>query len=309
MKTDFIDVTTKVGSQILTSPILLASGTAGYSDELADFGDLALLGAIVVKSLTWYPYPGNPAPRLMGVEAGMVNSVGLQGEGLEHFLSEELQNLVEKNASVVISVWGQSVKDFQKCAELLSDLPTNVIAVEVNLSCPNLADKIIFAHDPVLTKEIISSFKDLRKPIWAKLSPNTDRIIEIAAVALENGAEALSVFNTLSAMAVELSKEKGRIRFVLGGLSGKALKPVSLRGVYLLRKNFPDAGIVALGGVTSAMDVAHYLAVGADATAIGTANFIDPSISFKILKSFKTYLVKQGFDSVESFKNCYRKNL
>jgi dihydroorotate dehydrogenase (NAD+) catalytic subunit len=302
------DITTKVGSISLNSPLLLASGTAGYADEMADFGSLDQLGAVVVKSLTCYPWPGNNAPRLMGVTCGMVNSVGLQGDGLQRFLEKELKKLISKKANVIISVWGQSIEDFQTCADLLKDTAKEVLAVELNLSCPNLAQKQIFAHDPELTAKIVSIFSSINKPIWAKLSPNSDNYIEVAKKAVDSGADAISAFNTLSGMAIEID-DKSQPKILLGGLSGKALKPVSLRGVYLLRKEFKQTGIIGIGGVSSLKDVLEYLAVGADAVGIGTANLINPRIGFRIVKALKKYLEKNKYESIEDLKLSYRKSL
>jgi dihydroorotate dehydrogenase (NAD+) catalytic subunit len=199
-----IDTRVRVGSVELSAPVMTASGTAGYGTELAGHLDLAALGAVVTKSLAPYEWPGNPAPRLHPTPQGMMNAVGLQGPGVEYWLDHVLDDLLATGATVVASIWGRSVDDYARAAEQLAAAPAGVVAVEVNLSCPNLEGRgSIFAHDARLSAEVVAATAACGRPRWAKLSPNTDRIVEVAASVVDAGAEALTCVNTLLGLAYD----------------------------------------------------------------------------------------------------------
>jgi dihydroorotate dehydrogenase (NAD+) catalytic subunit len=276
---------TFVGSVPLPNPILTASGTSGHGAELGAYVDLAALGAVVVKSLAAGPWAGNPAPRVHETPAGMLNSVGLQGTGVEAWLEDELPALNQRGARVVASIWGRRVEDYAQAAAMLADAP-GVVAVEVNVSCPNLDDRSrMFAHSARATAEAVSASAACGLPRWAKLSPNVPDIVEIAGAALDAGAEALVLVNTVLGMAIDPKRRAYRLGSGAGGggLSGPAIRPVAVRAVHDCRAAFPDASIVGVGGVSRGVDAVEMLLAGADAVEVGTATFRDPRAPARVL--------------------------
>lgn len=273
-----VDLSTTIGSLTLPTPVLTAAGTAGHGAELAPYLDLSRLGAVVVKSLAPYPWAGNPAPRVAPVRAGMLNSVGLQGPGVEAWLAEELPGLVAAGARVVASIWGRSVDDFGLAADLLAGAPADVVAVEVNVSCPNLeARSQLFAHDPATTAAVLAVVSArVGRPCWAKLSPNTDRLVEVAAAAAAAGAEAVTLVNTVLGLALDPRTLRPVLGAGGGGLSGSAIHPVAVRAVWDVRRALPGLPIVGAGGVMDGWTAAELLAAGASAVQVGTATFADP---------------------------------
>jgi dihydroorotate dehydrogenase (NAD+) catalytic subunit len=296
---DVVDLSTTVGSLSLGSVLCTASGTSGHGAELAPYVDLASLGAVVVKSLSAGPWPGNPAPRVHEATAGMVNSVGLQGPGVEAWLEHELPELVATGASVVVSIWGRTVADYVQAAELLAAAPPEVVAVEVNVSCPNLEDrKRMFAHSANATAEVLAATAACGRPRWAKLSPNVHDIAEIADAARHGGAEAVTLTNTLLAMAIDPETRRPRLGAVRGGLSGPAVKPVALRAVFDCHEALPDLPIIGVGGVASATDVVEYLLAGARAVQVGTATFADPAALDRIQHDLVAWCARHGVRAV-----------
>jgi dihydroorotate dehydrogenase (NAD+) catalytic subunit len=280
-----VDMSTNVGSVRLPNPVMTAAGTAGHGAELARYFDLSILGAVVVKSLSAAPHPGNPAPRLHETPAGMLNSVGLQGPGVEAWLEQELPALVACDARVVASIWGLTVDDFAKAAAMLAAAPEQVVAVEVNLSCPNLeGGRHLFAHSPAATAEVMSATEACRRPRWAKLSPNTPELTDVAGAALGAGAEAVTLVNTVMGMAIDPVRHRSRLGTAGGGLSGPAIHPVAVRAVHDCRASFPDAPVVGVGGVTDAESAVELMVAGADAVQVGTATFADPRAPAKVLQ-------------------------
>lgn len=280
-----LDLATSVGSVSLPNPVLTASGTAGHGAELAAYVDLARLGAVVVKSLSADPWPGNPAPRVHETPAGMLNSVGLQGPGVAAWLESGLVDLADRGARVVVSLWGRRVEDFARAAASVAGAPA-VVAVEVNVSCPNLEDRSrMFAHSPSATADAVAATAAAGVPRWAKLSPNTADLLEVAAAALDAGAETLVLVNTLYGMAIDVRRRDYRLGSgpAGGGLSGPAIRPVAVRAVHDARAAFPDAGIVGVGGVGRGVDAVEMLMAGADALEVGTATFRDPRAPMKVL--------------------------
>ncbi len=262
---------------------MTASGTAGHGAELARYGDLSALGAVVVKSVSAEPWPGNPAPRLVPVEAGMLNAVGLQGPGVEAWLANDLPALVATGATVVASVWGRSVEEFAKAAALLAGA-AGLAAVEVNVSCPNIEDRSrMFAHSPSATAEAVDAAGAAGLARWAKLSPNVADLSEIASAALGAGAEGLTLVNTLLGMAIDTEHRRPALGAGGGGLSGPAARPVAVRAVWECRAAFPTAGIVGVGGVADGADAVELLLAGADAVQVGTATFADPRAAWKVV--------------------------
>src|SRR4051812_26301037 len=247
-----VDLTATVGSVVLPNPVLTASGTAGHGAELAGAVDLAALGAVVAKSLAPYPWSGNAAPRLHTVPAGMVNAVGLQGPGVAAWLADDLPALVATGARVVASIWGRSVDDYAEAALLLADAPAAVVAVEVNLSCPNLEGKGMFAQSADAVHDVIAATSSCRRPRWAKLTAMVADLAEIADAADAAGAEAVTLVNTLPAMVIDVERRRSVLGARTGGLSGAAIHPVAVRAVHDVHAARPGLVIVGSGGVSDA---------------------------------------------------------
>lgn len=269
---------TSVGSVELRNPVMTASGTSGHGAELARYVDLAGLGAVVTKSISADPWPGNPAPRVHEATAGMLNAVGLQGPGVEAWLAEELPALLATGATVVASIWGRSVEDYQRAADLLADAPAGVVAVEVNLSCPNVEGRSgMFAHSPEATEAAMAATVGCGRPRWAKLSPNANDLVPIVDAAIRGGAEAVTLVNTVMGMAIDPDTRAYRLGNGGGGLSGPAIHPVAVRAVHDVAAARPEVPIVGVGGVLDAASAAELIVAGASAVQVGTATFADPA--------------------------------
>jgi len=301
-----VDLRTTVGSVALANPVMTASGTAGHGAELASYFDLSRLGAVVVKSLAAFAWPGNPAPRVAPVPAGMLNAVGLQGPGLAAWAAEELPALARSGAQVVVSVWGRTVEDYAEAGRIVAGLSAveggdSLVAVEVNVSCPNLEDRSrMFAHSPASTAAALAAVREggVALPLWAKLSPNTGDLAEVAGAALEAGAEALTLVNTLLGYFVDVASASGVLGTGGGGLSGPAVHPVALRAVRDCRLAFPSAGIVGVGGVADGAGALRMLMAGADAVQVGTATLADPRAPVKVLEGLEQRCASLGIGAV-----------
>jgi dihydroorotate dehydrogenase (NAD+) catalytic subunit len=284
-----------VGAVALPNPVMTASGTSGHGDEFGRYLDLGALGAVVVKSLSATPWDGNPAPRVHETDAGMLNSVGLQNPGVEAWLSGELPALVRSGARVVASIWGFTVEDFALAAKLLVDAPPEVIAVEVNVSCPNVEDRRkMFAHSPAATEEALDASRACERPRWAKLSPNVTDLVEIADAARRGGADALTLINTVMGLAIDPDTRRPRLGAGGGGLSGPAIRPVAVRAVYECRDAFPDIPIVGVGGIATGEHAVELLLAGANAVEVGTAAFYDPRAPQRIIHQLARWCDKHG---------------
>ncbi len=287
--------TVQVGSLMLPAPVMTASGTAGHGAELAPYMDLSALGAVVVKSLAAYEWAGNPAPRVHPAGLGMINAVGLQGPGVPFWLTDELPALVATGARVVASIWGRSVEDYALAAAQLANAPTSVIAVEVNLSCPNLEGRRgIFAHDAALSAEVMAATAACGRPRWAKLSPNTDRVVEVAAAVNEAGAEAVTLSNTLLGMVLDPSTGLPVLGAGGGGYSGRPVHAVAVRTVFDVHVALPHLAIVGVGGVSSGWDAAELLLAGASAVQVGTATFADPAAPQNVQRELVEWCTARG---------------
>ena len=272
-----VDLSTTVGSVALANPVLTASGTAGHGDELGRYVDLSSIGAVVVKSIAAEPWAGNPAPRVHETPAGMINSVGLQGKGVAHWLDHELPPLIATGATVVASIWGTTVEDYARAASLLADAPPEVVAVEVNVSCPNHHDRgRMFAHSTAGTIGVVEATAGCGRPRWAKLSPNVTDLVSIAAAAQQAGADAVTLINTVMGMVIDLERRRPLLGGGGGGLSGPAIHPVAVRAVYDVHRALPDLAIVGVGGVATGEDAVELLLAGASAVQVGTATFAEP---------------------------------
>ncbi|MDQ6727713.1 MAG: dihydroorotate dehydrogenase [Actinomycetota bacterium] len=288
-----------MGSVRLANPVMTASGTAGHGAELAPYLDLSALGAVVVKSLSAEPWAGNPAPRVTEVDAGMLNSVGLQNPGVEAWLEDQLPALLATGATVVASIWGFTVEAYEKAATALAAAPPGVVAVEVNLSCPNLhggaqGRRAMFAHSPDLTARAVEATAGCGRPRWAKLSPNVTDLVEIAGAALDAGADALTLVNTVMGLAIDPETRRPRLGAGGGGLSGPAIRPVAVRAVHDVCGAFPSAAVVGVGGVAAGEHAVELLLAGASAVQVGTATFADPRAAATVLAGLDRWCRRHG---------------
>ncbi len=274
---------------------MTASGTAGHGAELGAYFPLADLGAVVVKSLAAFEWAGNPAPRVHPAGPGMINAVGLQGPGIERWLADELPALVRSGARVVVSIWGRSVDDYRRAAEQLADAPSQVVAVEVNLSCPNLEGRRgIFAHDAALSAEVIGATAAAGRPRWAKLSPNTDRVVEVAEAVHAAGADSVTLVNTLLGMVLDPVTGLPVLAAGGGGYSGRPIHAVAVRTVHDVHAALPDLAIVGVGGVTNGWEAAELLLAGASAVQVGTATFADPRAAHRVQRELTAWCAERG---------------
>ena len=294
-----VDLSTSVASVRLPTAVMTAAGTAGHGAELGAYFDLSAIGAVVVKSLSADPWPGNPSPRVCPVPGGMLNAVGLQGPGVAAWLIDELPALEASGARVVVSIWGRRVEDYERAASLLAAAPACVVAVEVNVSCPNLEDRSrMFAHSPEATGAAVAASVACGRPRWAKLSPNTSDLLAVAGAALDAGAEALTLTNTLLGLAIDTERRAPVLGAGGGGLSGDALHSVALRAVFDCRATFPDAGIVGVGGVSDGQGAVRMLLAGADAVQVGTATLADPRAVLRVQAELAHWCARHGVRAV-----------
>jgi dihydroorotate dehydrogenase (NAD+) catalytic subunit len=290
-----VDTRVQVGSIELRNPIMTASGTAGYGAELAPYLDLGALGAVVVKSLAAFQWAGNPAPRLHPTPQGMLNAVGLQGPGVEHWLVDGLPALLDTGASVVASIWGRTVDEYRAAAAALATAPAQVVGVEINLSCPNVEGRgAIFAHDAERSAAVVAATAVARRPRWAKLSPNTDRLVDVAAACVAAGAEALTLVNTVLGMVYDERTLGPALGAGGGGLSGRAIHPIAVRAVHDVHAGLPDVAIVGVGGVAGGWDAAELMLAGASAVQVGTATFAEPAAAARVLDELVTWAGGRG---------------
>lgn len=271
-------------------PVMTASGTAGYGAEFEDYFHLRNLGAVVTKSIAHFEWPGNKAPRLHPTQSGMLNSVGLQGSGARSFIENDLAALERAQAKVVASIWGHSVDDYLQVASMLAEAHDRIAAIEVNLSCPNLGgDHAMFAHDASLSAKVIEVCQASGLPLWAKLSPNTSQLVEIARAVGSAGAQAVTLVNTAIGMAIDTNTGLPVLGNIRGGMSGPAIHPIAVRCIYDVRAALPDMKIIGAGGVTSGETAVELMLAGADAVQVGTASFADPKAPMKILKQLNKW--------------------
>ena len=287
---------TSVGAVPLRSAVMTASGTAGHADELGAYGPLDHLGAVVVKSLSPDPWPGNPAPRLAPLELGMLNSVGLQGPGLEAWLAEDLPRLRATGASVVVSIWGRTVEEYARAGAMLAGAA--LTAVEVNVSCPNLEDRSrMFAHSATATSEAVAAVGSEHQR-WVTLSPKTSELIEIAQAAVAAGADALTLTNTVLGMAIDIERREVKLGGRGGGVSGPGIRPVSLRAVYECAAALPATPIIGAGGVSKGVDALEFLMAGASGVQVGTATLAEPRAPWRIMREMQTWMRRHGVNTI-----------
>lgn len=295
--TKSINMEVNIGELKLKNPIMTASGTYGFGREFEEFMDISKLGGIMVKGLTLKTRKGNKAPRIAETPGGMLNSVGLENPGVEYFVKEELPYLKKKGVTVIANISGNTIEEYCKMAEIIND--TDCDAVEMNISCPNVKEGgVAFGTDSDVVYKITKEVrKKLDKPFIVKLSPNVTNIKEIAVSAEKGGADCISLINTLLGMAIDINTRRPILRNNVGGLSGPAIKPVALRMVWQVSQvvNIP---IIGMGGIMTAEDIIEFLLAGASAVSVGTANFVDPTITMKMLDKLREYLAKNNISDV-----------
>ena len=294
-----VQLNTKIGSLELKNPVMTASGTFGYGTEYADFMDINRLGAIIVKGTTLNPRQGNPYPRMAETPSGMLNAVGLQNKGVDYFVDHIYPVVSKFQTNVIVNVSGSSIEDYAQCASIINTLDC-IPAIELNISCPNVKQGgMAFGVKPESAAQVVSAVrKAYDKTLIVKLSPNVTDITEIARAVEGAGADSVSLINTMLGMAIDAERRKPILSTVTGGMSGPAVKPVALRMVWQVAKAV-KIPVIGLGGICSATDAIEFLLAGASAIQIGTANFIDPSISEKVVDGIEEYLVRHGFNSVQ----------
>ncbi|MFZ0161245.1 MAG: dihydroorotate dehydrogenase [Kineosporiaceae bacterium] len=302
-----LDLNTRLGPLTLPNPVLTASGCSAAGRELAPFLDVAALGAVVTKSIQRAPRPGRPTPRMAETPSGMLNSIGLQGPGIEAFCAHDLPWLREAGARAVVSIAGGDAAEFAELAARLAGEP-GVSAIEVNISCPNVANRgLVFACDPRSSSEVVTAVVEAvagRLPVLAKLSPDVTDLSVIAGACLEAGADGLSMINTTLGMVIDTDTLRPALAGITGGLSGPAIRPIAVRCVYqvfaaMRAGRIPAGPIVGIGGVLTGLDALQLVAAGAGAVQVGTATFHDPSAPARVLSELADALAQRGFDRFE----------
>ena len=301
-----VDLSVQIGAVRLANPILAASGTFGYGVEFAHLVDLNRLGGIVVKGLSLEPIAGAPAPRLCETPSGMLNAVGLQNIGVRAFVTEKLPALRRYQTAVIANVFGSTVDEYVAVIRILEDAE-GLAAYELNISCPNTAHGgIQFGSDPQMVTEVVSAARQAaRRPLWVKLSPNVTDIGVIARAAENAGADALTVANTYQAMSIDVQTRKSKLGRVTGGLSGPAIKPITLRLVYE-SKRAVKIPVIGLGGIETANDLMEYVIAGASAVQVGTANFAQPTVCIDILDRLERCCKDSNINSINSLIGTFQ---
>lgn len=292
------DLSTHVGEVALGSPVMTASGTAGHGDELAGYGELNELGAVVTKSLAAFAWEGNPAPRVAASGEHLLNSVGLAGPGVAAWRATELPALLHRGATVVGSIWGRSVEEFSRAAEAMRG--ADIVALEVNASCPNLENgREMFAHSADATREIVAAARVAGVPLWVKLSPNTPLLLEVADAAIGAGASALVLVNTVLGLSVDVETRHLTLGSGGGGVSGPGILPVALRAVYECHAAYPATPIVGVGGVRRGEDAVAMLMAGASALEVGTATFANPRAPWIVQRELSQWMARHRVSTVD----------
>lgn len=294
-----LDTQVKIGELVLRNPVMTASGTYGYGTEFKDFVDFSRMGGIIVKGTTLRSREGNPYPRLAEVSQGLLNTIGLQNKGVDYFVEHIYPEIKDYDTNIIVNVSGTCPEDYAECAEKLADLP-KIPAIEVNISCPNVKQGgMTIGVDPKAASEVIRAVrKAYPKTMIVKLTPNVTDITEIARAVEAEGADSVSLINCLNGMAIDAERRKPILSMVTGGLSGPCVKPVALRMVYQVSKAV-KIPVIGLGGISNATDAVEFMLAGASAIEIGTANFVDPSVTMKVAAGIEDYLKRHNYQSVK----------
>jgi dihydroorotate dehydrogenase (NAD+) catalytic subunit len=291
------DLSVTLGRLRLRNPVLVASGTFGYAREMAGVVDFACLGGIIPKTVTRHPRAGNPPPRTVETASGMLNAIGLDNDGIEHFIHHHLPYLRTLPAAIIANIAGENEEDFVEMAAMLGREP-GLAALELNLSCPNVSGGIDFAIDPEVTRRVVRRVREVCPlPILAKLTPNVTDIVPVARAAAEAGADAVSLVNTFVGMAIDWRRRRPILGNRTGGLSGPAIKPLALRLVWQVARHV-EVPVVGIGGIATLDDVMEFLVAGASAVQLGTVNFYDPTAAPRVVAGLPAALATLGAGSV-----------
>ncbi len=292
------DLSVNIGKLEMSNPVMTASGTFGYGEEFADFIDLAQIGGIITKGITLHRREGNLYPRMTETPSGMLNAVGLQNKGVHHFVEHIYPRIKDIQTNIIVNVSGSQIEDYVETAAIINEL-TNIPAIELNISCPNVKQGgMAFGINPKVAEEVVKAVRSVYgKTLIVKLSPNVTDITEIALAAEYGGADAVSLINTLLGMAIDAESRKPLLSTITGGLSGAAVKPIALRMVWQVA-NKVKIPVIGLGGIMNWKDAVEFLLAGASAVEIGTANFIDPTVTVKVIAGVNDYLERHGYKSV-----------
>ena len=293
------DLTTQLGKLQMKNPVMTASGTFGYGTEYSDFIDLSRIGSIIVKGTTLRERQGNQYPRMAETPSGMLNAVGLQNKGIDYFVNHIYPTLKDIDTNVMINLSGSTIEDYVKTAEIINTLD-KIPGIELNISCPNVKEGgMAFGVSCLAASQVVAEVRKVyHKELMVKLSPNVTDIAEIAKGVEGAGADSISLINTLLGMAIDSKTRKPVLSTITGGLSGPAVKPIALRMVWQVAKAV-KVPVIGLGGIMNATDAIEFMLAGATAIQVGTANFIDPAISVKIVEGIDNYLNKNGFSSAK----------
>jgi dihydroorotate dehydrogenase (NAD+) catalytic subunit len=298
-----VDLGVTLGPVTLANPIVAASGTFGHGAEVAALCDPRGIGAVTAKSVAVFPSEGNPPLRVAEAPGGgMINSVGLPGPGVDAWIAHDLPALEASGARVIASIWGRTVADYEGAARALKTVAHRVVAIEVNLSCPNVEARAeVFAHAPETTRAATHAVVDAlggAAPVFAKLSPNVTDLVEIAGAALDAGATGLTLVNTVMGLVVDAAARAPRLGAGGGGLSGTPIKPIALRAVWEVSRAYPGVPIIGTGGVVTGEDAVEMLLAGASAVGVGTATFLDPRATLRIVDELGAWCARNGVASV-----------
>ncbi len=292
-----LDLSVRLGRLQLPNPILVASGTFGYVREGQGFVDVEDLGGLIPKTVTLAPRVGNPPPRTVETASGLLNSIGLDNDGLDYFIESHLPRLLQLQTAVIVNIAGKSLTEFVQMASRLAPF-TDIAAIELNISCPNVSGGVDFGTDPKMTRRVVEQVIQVcPQPIIAKLTPNVTDIAAIAQAAAEAGADAVSLVNTFQGMAMDWRRRKPRLGNILGGLSGPAIKPLALRCVWQVAQKV-EIPIIGIGGIATLDDVMEFLVAGASAVQIGTASFYDPTVTSRLKVELPAALKELGAGGV-----------
>ncbi len=291
-------LSTEIAGISMKTPVLTASGTFGFGEEFADFTNLSQLGGVMVKGTTLKPRRGNEGIRITETPSGMLNCIGLENPGVDVFLKETLPRISKYNMNVIVNISGSTVEEYGILAKLL-DVP-GVAGIELNVSCPNVKEGgIVFGTDPKAASAVVAEAKkNTSKPVILKLSPNVTDIAEMAQAVEAAGADAISLINTLMGMEIDIHTWKPTLGNITGGLSGPCVKPVALRMVWQVAQKV-RVPIIGMGGISSWQDAVEFFLAGADAIAVGTANFVDPAVTEKIILGLEKYLEEKKLGSIK----------
>lgn len=300
------DLRVDLGGIRMKNPVMVASGTFGYGPEYADLVDLDRLGAVVVKGISPSPVPGNPPPRTVEVASGLINAIGLQNPGVEGFLEEYLPFLRRYDVPVIVNIWGRAVEDYERVAERL-DAVEGIAGLEVNVSCPNIKEGSgLFGTNMEMFRRVTTAVRRrTKRPIIVKLAPDIANIRSFARAAEECGADAISVTNSIPAMAIDVESRRPRLGNVTGGLSGPAIRPIAVKLVWEAAKAV-RIPVIGMGGIAGAEDALEFLIAGASAVAVGTANFTNPATALDVIEGLEAYLVRHGLDGVRRIVGSLR---